>query len=67
MTKSDQLQAAATRLAEADHHLTHAMKGGPIEIELARALRSVNDARVQLADLIGQRKRAGVDDEGQGG
>jgi hypothetical protein len=44
------------------------MKGGPIEVELARARRSVNDARVQLADLIGaaqarRRRRR----EGQGG
>lgn len=66
MTKSDHLQAAATKLAEADHHLDAAKLGEDDEMPLYEALVHTSAARAYLHDLIGQRKRAGIDDAGGG-
>lgn len=66
MTKAEHLQAAATKLAEADHHLEEAKlaERPAVEGELYQAAAAVGVARHYLGGLLERRKRAGVDEAG---
>lgn len=64
MTKLEHLQAAATKLAEADHHLEEAARAEAVETNLAHAQHASSDARHFVLALLEQRKRAGVDKAG---